>query len=168
MPVEGDQTAHSLRSLLLACTQSIDKTDFGAMMKALRERSSRGGHGGTGTLPSNGQSRTAVAVAEAEARMMAPLFDKQTASSAKGRLSHTDFDAWIGRLNAALSQLEFAHYARSSRGSQANAAASGQQAASMTMTQSEFATAVVDSLKAAGRQDVAEYEDRYVQQALAL
>lgn len=62
------------------------------------------------------------------------------------RLSYAEFDKWVGRLNRALVHLEFAHYASDEDTNH--------------MTPSEFGVAVVDSLKAAGRQDVAEYAAR--------
>ena len=127
--------------MCLPLSQTIDKTEFADMMRGLRERGGRGGRG-----QASGTSKKALDVAETEARMMAPLFDVQTAASAAGRLSYEEFAAWVGRLNRALVHLEFAHYASDEDTNR--------------MTPAEFGDALVDSLKAAGRQDVAEYSAR--------
>lgn len=58
---------------------TIDKTEFADMMRGLRERGGRGGRG-----QASGTAKKALAIAEAEVRMMAPLFDHRTDASAAG------------------------------------------------------------------------------------
>ena len=64
-------------------TQTIDQREFAAMMAALRT----GGSCACGSRQRRG-SKTDAAVAEAEARVLTPLFKQKTATSDPGRCEH--------------------------------------------------------------------------------